>query len=302
METRAIVPGRLELHLSAFYLDAVTVHEEDCPDIGPQCARTPPPTPYIHHVELQTQATDRDAAYGLTPWLAAEIRFPLRVVHEHPTYFNLAGQQMVGFTDIHHREETLVGPGDPWLVARVGASTGRLVTAARVGVTVPLGSTVPDPYVLGREGLPHEHIQFGTGTVVPIVGGGLAYDAEWVQLSLSAMAFFSLYADGYGYRAPSHWFASGRATFPFWRGALRPYVAADVLHSGREIWQGLYGEESYAVTDLLLGGGLAWRFAPPWSVEGGIRFPVVHDTQGASYEFPALFELSLGTSFDLLGR
>lgn len=302
METSAIVPGRLELHLSAFYLDALTVHEEDCPDIGPQCARTPPPSPYIHHVELQSEETDLDAAYGLTPWLAAEIRLPLRVVHEHPTYFTLAGQQMVGFTDIHHREETLVGPGDPWLVARVGASTGRLVTAARIGVTVPLGSTVPDPYILGREGLPHEHIQFGTGTVVPIVGGGLAYDADWGQLSLSAMGFFSLYADGYGYRAPSHWFVSARGTLPLLGGALRPYVATDVVHTGREIWQGLYGEESYTITDLLIGGGLAWRFAPPWTLEAGVRFPVVHDTQGASYDYPALFQLAVGTSFDLLAH
>jgi hypothetical protein len=278
------------------------MHVEGCPDIGPQCASRPQPTPYVHHVELQTEETDLDATYGIARWLAVELRFPLRVVHENPTYFALDGTPLGNVNDTHHRRETLVGPGDPWLVARVGAAAGRFVTAARVGVTVPLGSTVPDPYVLGREGLPHEHIQFGTGTVVPVVGGGIAWDADWVQLSLAAMAFFNLYADGYGYRAPSHWFLSTRATVPILAGTLRPYLGGDLVHEGREVWQGLYGEESYALTDLLLGGGLAWRFAAPWSVEASVRFPVVHETQGANYGYPALFQLGFGTSFDLLVR
>jgi hypothetical protein len=301
-DTNAIVPGRLELHLGAFMLDATTVHVEDCPDLGPQCASTPPPTPYVHHVELFVEETDLDATYGLAQWLAIEARFPMRLIHETPTYFELDGTPKDVPNDIHHRNETLFGPGDPWLVLRAGAQSGRLVTAARIGVTAPLGSTVPDPYVLGRQGLPHEHIQLGTGTFVPMVGGAVAYVAPSFEATLTALVFFSLYENDKGYRAPSRGFATLRATLPLMDGAVRPYLATDFVREGREVWHGVIGSESYGRTDLLAGGGVAWRFAPPWTADVGVRLPVVHDTQGARYDYAGVLQLGVGTSFDLAPR
>ena len=74
--------------------------------------------------------------------------------------------------DIHHRNETLLGPGDPWLMAVTGRRMGAWSAAVRGGVTIPLGRTEENPFELGRRGLPHQHIQFGTGTWDPLAAAG----------------------------------------------------------------------------------------------------------------------------------
>ena len=280
-------------------LVASTRHVEDCPDLGPACAQKPGPTPYVHHVDLFASELGLDASYGIAPWLALEARLGLRIVKITPTYSELDGTPKSVPNDIHHHDETLVGPTDPWLVVRTGGALGKLVTAARLGVTLPLGRTEPDPYVLAAAGQSHEHIQFGTGTVVPIVGGGLAYRAAPVELSLSALAFFSLYANDKGFRAPSRWLLSTRATLPLGGGAFRPYVAADLTHEGRETWHGAPGSESTTRTDLLLGGGVSWEFAPPWSVDLGLRARTLHAASGATFDYPGILQLGLSTHFGL---
>src|SRR5688572_33436366 len=60
--------------------------------------------------------------------------------------------------DIHHRNETLVGAGDPWLTAVVGRRVGGWSAALRGGTTIPLGRTEENPFELARRGLPHQHI------------------------------------------------------------------------------------------------------------------------------------------------
>src|SRR5262249_41897590 len=177
-------------------------HLATCPDLGPQCRDPVPPTPYYHHVFLFTTEIALDAAYGVTPWLAVEARLPLRIVKTKPTYTSLDGAPMSVPNDIHHHDETLVGPADPWLVLRLGGALGKLTPAARAGAPLPAGKTQPNPYALALEGKWHEHTQFGSGTFMPIVGIGVAYAFERVQLSASGLGIFSLYEDGYGYRAP----------------------------------------------------------------------------------------------------
>jgi hypothetical protein len=240
-----------------------------------------------------------DASYGLSRFLAVEGRFAVRVVDVTPTYSELDGTPKTVTDDIHHRKETLVGPADPWLLLRVGAKSGGLVTAARFGVTLPLGSTVPDPYILGREGLPHEHIQFGTGTVVPVVGGAIAYVSRTFDASLTALAFFSFYANGNGFRAPMRAFTSARATLPLPSLKLRPYVALDFVHEGRELWHGVDGAESYIRNDLLGGGGIAWQFAPRWEADLGVRVRLAKLSSGVSLDYPGILLMGIGTHFDV---
>jgi hypothetical protein len=252
----------------------------------------------MHHIALAMSETSFDVGYGLSRWLALEGRFAVRVVDVTPTYTELDGTPKTVVDDIHHHKETLVGPADPWLLVRVGASSGRWITAARAGVTLPLGSTVPDPYVLGREGLPHEHIQLGTGTVVPVVGGAVAYAAPSVELSLVALGFFSFYTNDNGYRAPMRGFVSARGTFPLPSLRLRPYVATDFVHDGPELWHGVVGADTYTRSDLLAGGGVAWRFAPKWEADVGFRVLLAKLATGTSLDYPGLVQLGLATHFD----
>jgi len=284
-------------------LFASTGHVAECPDLGPECKGPVQPTPYRHHVDLFMTDVSLDASYGISPWLAAELRLALRIVDVTPTYSELDGTAKQVPSDIHHHDETLVGPSDPWLVLRFGAAKSKLVTSARLGVTLPVGRTEPDPYELGAEGKSHEHIQFGTGTFVPIVGIGLSYAIDPVELSASAVGLFSVYENGEGFRAPSRMFASARGTLPLAKGMLRPYVSVDVTHETEELWHGTAGVEGSNVrTELLVGGGLSWLFADPWQAELGVRARVAQFTDAASFDYPGILQFGLSTHFDLASR
>ena len=278
-------------------LFASTRHVAECPDLGPECNLTPPKAPYVHHVNLFVNELSLDAAYGVAPWLAVEARLGLRIVKITPVYSELDGTPKSVPNEIHHHDETLVGPTDPWLVLRAGGALGKLGTAARLGVSLPVGSTEPDPYILASEGKSHEHVQFGTGALVPIVGGGLSYSIAPVDLSLSGLAFFSLYENSKGFRAPSRWLASTRATLPLAAGAWRPYVAADLTHEGREVWHGTPGVEGTSRTELLLGGGVSWEFAAPWRANLGLRVRTFRVSSGPSFDYPGILQLGVSAHF-----
>lgn len=275
-------------------------HLATCPDLGPQCQGSVPPTPYYHHVKLFTAEISLDATYGVTSWLAAELHLPLRIVDTKPTYNELDGTPKLVPNDIHHHDETLVGPADPWFVLRLAGARGKLTTAARLGVSLPLGKTQPNPYALAAEGKWHEHTQLGSGTLLPVVGLGLSYAFEHVQLSASGLGLFSFYKNGYGYQAPSQFFFSVRATAPFRAGTLRPYVVADLPHQTNELWGGAIGAEGPTVrTELLLGAGVSWELRAPWSVDLGLRARVAHFTDAATFTYPGLLQVGVGTHFDL---
>jgi hypothetical protein len=275
-------------------------HLATCPDLGPACKDPKPPVPYYHHVALFTSEIALDASYGIAPWLSAEVRLPLRIVDTTPTYNEVDGSPKFVPDDIHHHNETLVGLADPWLVVRFGAAFGKLTTAARLGASLPFGKTQPDPYALAAEGKWHEHTQLGSGTFLPLVGIGLSYAPDPVQLSASGLGLFSLYDNGHGYRAPSQFFFSVRATMPFLDGTLRPYIVLDLPHQTDELWSGAIGTEGpTARTELLIGGGLSWEFRAPWSVDLGVRVRVAHFTGAATFDYPGMLQLGIGTRFDL---
>jgi hypothetical protein len=278
-------------------------HEADCPDLGPECNGSTKPTPIIHDVALFATDMALDATYGLTRWLALEARAPLRVVKTTPHFFTLNGQPLDRPNDIHHHDETLWGPGDPWLIARFAAARGSFVWVSRVGVTLPLGRTEEDPYRLGALGLSHEHIQLGTGTFVPIVGGGLAWLGRPIELSASTLGFFSAYAGSNGYQAPLRLYVTARAALPLLDATLRPYLGSYFSHEGKEKWHGDFGAEGTTpVNDLLLGGGLEWTFARPWSVDAGVRFRAVRFTDAATFDYPAVLVFGISTQIDVAER
>ena len=281
-------------------LAGASSHVAECPDLGPTCAGPRSPTPFYHHVRLFTADVGLDASYGITPWLAVEARFGLRVVDLAPRYTELDGAPKSAPDDPHHRDETLVGPTDPWLLLRFAGAWGKLLSTARLGLTLPLGSTVPNPYLLGKEGKWHQHTQLGTGTFVPIVGLGLSYSAGPVDLDLSAQGRFSAYESSKGYRAPTRFFPALRLTIPFFDGALRPYAAAEISAETGERWDGRPGSEgSDGRADLLAGGGVVWRFREAWRVDVGLRVHAAALAGGAAFEYPGILQLGLGTNFDV---
>lgn len=74
--------------------------------------------------------------------------------------------------DVHHPTRTLSGLSDlKLLVARRTLHLLREGDGLDIGLgtSLPTGATEEDPFEAGDAGLPHEHVQFGTGTFDPLL-------------------------------------------------------------------------------------------------------------------------------------
>lgn len=206
--------------------------------MAPECATTFIP-PHLHHVRLGLTHTELEADYGFRNAMQLAIRLPYDVKAMRVRYTTLDDQPYVPpYGDIHHRNETLTGfsdasagidfaPLDDWLFG--------------IGTTLPIGHTVPDPIVLGREGKTHEHIQFGTGTFEPKLA------AQWtrrgtVTLFARAEAKLSIYANREGYRAPTTLVWSAGPSFAAGRFRIDPRLDGQLQSLGR--WSGVVDEGS----------------------------------------------------------
>lgn len=275
-------------------------HLAECPDLGPACNNSPPPVPYYHHVDLWLSDITADVAYGLNESMAIEGRVVVRVVDTTPTYNELDGTPKLVPNDIHHHDRTMVGLGDPWLVFRAGAAVGKLQTAARFGISFPVGRTEPDPYALAARGKWHEHIMMGTGTLLPIVGIGLSYPVGSFQISGSALGLFSVYENKDGFRAPSRMFGGIRVGYPIPSIKLTPGLTADIAHESAEIWHGAYAIEGFnARTDVLVGAGAQWEFATLWKLEATVKARVLRLTDAPAFNYPGLMQLAISHAWDL---
>ncbi len=281
-------------------------HVADCPDLGPSCFDGgPKPTPYNHHVDQLMAETVLDVGLGITPWLGVDTRWSLRIADVNPSYSELDGTPKEVPDDIHHHDETLVDVTDPWLLFRLAAVQGDFVGLLRLGASFPVGRTEPDPYALGREGQWHEHLQAGTGTVVPIVGFGMSYTigrgrSVPVTIGLGGIGFFNSYENDEGFRAPVRLYASHRVAVSFLKGKITPFAEATLAHEGEELWQGEVGLEGSNIrTEIYVGGGLEWRFYEAWAVDLTTRARVATLTEAPTFTSYGLFSLGVSTSFDL---
>jgi hypothetical protein len=282
-------------------------HVAECPDLGPECFGPVAPIPYNHHVSQVIAETSLDVSLGITPWFGLDARWALRVTDVNPTYSELDGTPKEVPDDIHHHDETLVDPTDPWLLARFAGVAGDFVSVGRIGLSFPVGRTEEDPYELGRVGKSHEHLQSGTGTFVPIVGLGLAYtiapgSSAPVTLGLGGVGFFNLYENHHAFRAPMRVYASHRVAVTFLDGTLTPAAEVSIGHEGEEYWHGMAGLEGSNVrTEVYLGGSLRWAFYESWAVEATARGRVASLTDAPTFTSQGVFSLALSTSFSLWG-
>lgn len=298
-------------------------HVAECPDLGPQCfddeqqagsapqggaqplhhpGDHPDTTPYNHHLDQVMAETILMASLGITPYFGIDARWSLRITSVDASFSELDGIPKRVPDEIHHRDETLVDPTDPWLLGRLAGSSGDFVSIVRFGLSFPVGRTEPDPFRAGRQGESHQHLQAGTGTFVPILGFGMSYTIAPVTLGLGGIGFFSMDENGHGYRAPSRFYANQRTVVSLLEGVLAPFADISVAHITQEYWQGLPGLEGSAVrTELYLGGGLTYRFADAWSVDAMASGRVATFTEAPTFKTYGLFSLGLTARFGLWG-
>src|SRR5688572_15038675 len=72
--------------------------------------------------------------YGVTGDIAVSVMLPIRSVDTSIRYLADGAEVELTAPNIHHRDETLSGIGDPWLFARVARARGAWLLGARAGV------------------------------------------------------------------------------------------------------------------------------------------------------------------------
>lgn len=203
---------------------------------------------------------------------------------------------------IHHRTDTYQGFGDAEF--SVGWRRKNLLGAGSItrfsfGLTLPLGDTGPDPWVLGDAGLQHTHIQMGNGTFDPIVDfyAGFPLSDKWA-LSLYGKARIPLYENDEGYRGSAEGSLIPRITYlPAKKLSLSAGLAANWY--GYSYWNGKRDEDSGQFTlNATLSAGL--KLSDTITGSAGVLLPLCTESWssgGDSFDPATTFTFSVAKQF-----
>lgn len=213
------------------------VHEAGCRDLG-QCSEIPIQPRHLHDQRLVPVELRLLAEYGIDETFGIEAQVPFRWVKTTIDYTTPDGAPYTPLdAGVHHRDETIGGPADPWLLLRAGATVGEWWVAVRPGVTVPIGRTERNPFALGDRGLRHQHIQVGSGTFDPVMVAEASRRIDSMRFDAFVQGQVSLYENLHGYRAP--WRVYGGASLGTKiTGGLSGAIGPEAFHEDAERWDG----------------------------------------------------------------
>ena len=300
-ESSALAPGDVTLAVSLTGLTTRVVHPEYCPEIGPICAERDEPGQQ-HDQRFYIAELRPVLAVGILDELALELQLPLRVVSSDITFRRLDDTAFEpDYENIHHRDETLYGVADPWLLARSQLLLGPVALTGRAGVGLPIGSTEEDPFARARAGLSHQHIQFGSGTFHPVLALDAALPLGSARLTGYAQTVLFLFESSHGYRPGNRYLVGAAADVELLDG-LRAGAGADLLNEQAERWGGQVQQDgNVGRTDVLLGGSVSYRLDPA-VVSLSLKVPVyqhMHEHEGSPGQltYPAIVALGAQTRF-----
>jgi hypothetical protein len=251
---------------------------------------------YWHVQTLTLGEANLAAAVGVSRHLGIEAVAPFRHVISRIRFLDADRAPLDRPQgDIHHRNETLAGPGDPWLMLHAGAPRGAWTLAARAGVTLPFGRTEPDPFALGDLGLPHQHIQFGTGTWDPILGVAAGRRFGAVGFTLGGLARLVLARNSHGYQAGNRYYGEATASRRLagaWSGTLGLIGSREQA----ERWDGRVRTEEGNIgrTDLLVAAGVARGLGGAGAVSLTAKVPILTRSKGAQVDYPVIISVGWG--------
>jgi hypothetical protein len=302
----ALGAGEISASVNLTLTTMHVVHSESCPDIGPVCATRAEP-PQQHDQRFYVGELRPIVALGLTDVFAVEAQVPVRVVSTTIQFRRLDGTPFEpDYENIHHRNETLYGVADPWLLGRASGAIGKVRITTRAGLGLPAGSTEEDPFARGRAGLSHQHIQFGTGTVHPVFAIDAGVPIDRTRIGAYAQALVFVYENARGYHAGNRYttglFADAEAFTP----KLRLGLSGDVLNEQPERWGGVVQQDgNVGRTDVLAGVSASYAFG---RVVASVTFktPVYqhfirrHDHGGdpGQLTYPGILNLAVSSTFD----
>ena len=290
-----LFPGRLTLSLTSSLL---TVSSSEILAEGQGLVR--------YDAELVLVETRLSAELALRSWLAVGLALPYRVVdvgvgYRDPTTGAPVTSQQAG---IHARDERLHGLGDPSINVHGARELGALRFHARLGTTLPLGSTEEDPFLLGQIGQEHQHVQFGTGTLIPFLAVEAQRSLGPVTAAAWGIAQLSLYDNDHGFRAGDRYSGGLNASSALGTKAWTFGVSAAVHGETAETWQGVVptDEGNAGRVDVLAGGSVAWRPTQGVAVLASLEVPVYSHVSGPQVDYGLVAGIGIVTSFDLKPR
>jgi len=279
-------------------------HEAGCRDLA-NCNEVPVQPAYIHDQRLYPLELRIAAEYGFTHQIGLEFQLPFRAVKTTIEYTTLDGAHYDPLDPgVHHRNETVAGPADPWLLYRVGRTIGKWWLALRSGLSLPIGQTVEDPFELGDHGLRHQHIQLGSGTFDPVglVESSRAFGDVSLQLFVQGQA--ALYQNSHGYRAPARVYG-GASLGTKLVGDLSGSLGLEAFHEAAERWHGVERQDgNLGRSELLAAGGLTLSLGETdlsLSARSAFYRHIVRGSEApGTLTSPATLSLAVSRTFELL--
>ena len=239
------------------------------------------------------------AELGIADDLGIAVAVPVRLVDSEIRYIDDEGNRVaIADGDIHHRNETLTGIADPWVLAHRRIHVGRYTFDLRGGLSLPLGETEDNPFTPEAETMPHQHVQFGTGTFNPIVGIEVDRSGFYRAHFLTQQV---LYENDRGYMAGDRYVAGIGITAPgLWR--IWTELGVDLQYESAERWDSTVHTDdgNQGRTDVVLVAALSRRFFDVDVRVGGRKALYTH-VVGGQLEYDGILEVGISRSFDLFG-
>lgn len=255
-----------------------------------------------HEVNLYLADLALTASVGMADWLAVEARLPLRLVKTTATYHDEDGNELPQFESIHHRDETLFGPGDLELVNRFRLVAGSPTLDLRLGLALPTGGIEDNPFALGREGKRHEHTFFGSGTLDPILGLDGTFRVGSFTLATTFTARSALYENPRGYQAGLR--VGGAAFLVHGIGAsgIQLFGGPALQYEGAAKWDGVADSEGEGVdggrTDLVAAGGVMFSASEKVSLRALVQKPFTLSSTSEHLNIPLVVGVGGDFTFD----
>lgn len=238
---------------------------------------------------------------GLSEQWAVGAILPLRSAFLGITYRDQNGAPVeILDADVHHRNETLVGPGDPWVWARWSGAIQKVRVGARFGVTLPVGRTEENPFVLGSLEEQHQHLQFGTGTVDVLAGVQASWKADGWRLFGWGLTRQVLAPNLKGYQAGDVYNLAvlGASGFGLKRFDVQAGLTLQVETAERWTQTATTREGNQGRTDFNFLTGATFSITDETWISAQVQLPLVVATRGAQLRFPVIGSLSIGGYLD----
>ena len=248
-----------------------------------------------HVLDFGLYALRLRGEYVPTDGLAVSLQLPIQAADVSAHFHDELGEEIESFESIHHRDEGLVGLGDPelrglWQAVSPAAGQPWSLQVS-LGFTIPLGGTEPDPFVLGRDGQTHQHVFFGTGTFDPVGGAELRYQGTGWSSRLWAGSRVSLYANSHGYTGPGVTQAGWGVLSSFGLERFSFLLETGFMDEAPAQWSGMTAKNS-GRTEVMLNAGMSWLASDEWTFSALVKRPIYTAVLGGQMEVPLLTVLS----------